>query len=113
ISLATLALILCSGAMAQVVELGGPPQIIVHKTNPHQEQGNPPAGSTGTITPTITYHGGPVMGAPTVYVIWYGNWNQSNGSDTPIGQSIVKDFLSGFSGSPYYVTNASYHGVSG
>jgi len=95
------------------VELGGPPQIIIHKTNPHTQSGNPPAGSTGTITPTITNHGGPVMGAPKVYLIWYGNWNQSNGSDTPAGQTILTDFLSGLSGSPYYVTNASYGGVSG
>ena len=100
-------------AWAQPVEIGGPPQIIIHKTNPHLEAGNPPAGSTGTITPVITYHNGAVMGAPTVYLIWYGNWNQSNGSDTPAGQTIVNDFLYGLSGSAYYVTNASYPGVSG
>jgi hypothetical protein len=47
------------------------------------------------------------MGMPTLYLIWYGNWNQSNGSDTPAGQLIVKD------NSPYYVTNASYGGVTG
>ena len=100
-------------ASAQPVELGGPPQIIVHKTNPHMEAGNPPAGSTGTMTPVISWHGGPVMGAPTAYLIWYGNWNQSNGSDTAEGQAIVNDFLHGLNGSPYYVTNASYAGVSG
>lgn len=100
-------------ALAQPVELGGPPQIIVHKTNPHMEAGNPPAGSTGTISPVISWHGGPVMGAPTAYLIWYGNWNRSNGSDTPAGQAIVNDFLHGLNGSPYYVTNVSYAGVSG
>jgi len=100
-------------ALAQPVEIGGPPQIIVHKTNPHMESGNPPTGSTGTITPVITYHGGPVMGTVHVYLIWYGNWNQNNGSDTPAGQTIVTDFLYGLSGSPYYVTNASYSGVTG
>jgi hypothetical protein len=42
-----------------------------------------------------------------------GNWNQSNGSDTPAGQQIVRDFLYGLGGSPYYQTNASYSGVSG
>lgn len=109
-----LAVTVCAGtALAQPVELGGPPQIIIHKTNPHIESGNPPAGSTGTITPAITFHGGPAMGIPKVYLIWYGNWNQSNGSDTPAGQGIVNDFLFGLSGSPYYVTNASYPGVSG
>jgi len=89
------------------------PQISVHKTNPHNDAINPPAGSTGTITPVITYHGGPVMGAPTVYLIWYGNWNHTSGSDTPAGQAIVNDFLSGLNGSPYYLTNTSYAGVSG
>ena len=53
------------------------------------------------------------MGAPKVYLIWYGNWNQNNGSDTPDGQRIVTDFLFGLSASPYYLTNQSYPGVSG
>jgi Phosphate-induced protein 1 conserved region len=100
-------------ALSQPVEIGGPPQIIVHKSNPHVESGAPPAGSTGTITPAITYHGGAVMGTVNVYLIWYGNWNQANGSDTPAGQTIVTDFLYGLSGSPYYVTNQSYAGVTG
>jgi phosphate-induced protein 1 len=109
-----LASTMCAGsAVAQPAVQGGPPEIIVHKTNPHMEAGNPPAGSTGTITPIITYHNGPVMGMPTIYLIWYGNWNQSNGSDTPAGQAIVNDLLYGLSASPYYVTNASYAGVSG
>jgi Phosphate-induced protein 1 conserved region len=85
--------------------------VIPHRTNPHDEQ--PTAGSTGVQTPDIAYHGGPVLGTPNVYLIWYGNWNQSNGSDTPAGQQIVRDFLHGLSGSNYYVTNSSYPGVSG
>lgn len=100
-------------ALAQPEVMTGPPEIIIHKTNPHTEAGAPPAGSTGTITPVITNHGGPVMGAPTAYLIWYGNWNQSNGSDNPAGQAIVNDFLFGLNGSPYYLTNDSYAGVSG
>lgn len=82
----------------------------VHKTNPHG--GAPTAGSTGIQTPDITFQGGPVMANPNVYLIWYGNWNQSNGSDTPAGQALVNDFLHGLSGSPYYVANASYYGSS-
>ncbi|MBV9611628.1 MAG: hypothetical protein JO091_04110 [Acidobacteriaceae bacterium] len=84
----------------------GTPEIIPHRINSHETA--PTAGSTGTQTPVITYHGGPVMGTPNVYLIWYGNWNQSNHSDTPAGQQIVRDFLYGLSGSNYYVTNASY-----
>jgi Phosphate-induced protein 1 conserved region len=113
-SLAAIVLAVSAGtALAQPVEQGGPPQIISHRTNPHTESGSPPAGSTGFITPLITYHGGPVMGTPTAYLIWYGNWNQGNGSDTPAGQAIVTDFLYGLNASPYYATNASYTGVSG
>ncbi|HZT60159.1 MAG TPA: hypothetical protein VFA21_16245 [Pyrinomonadaceae bacterium] len=71
------------------------------------------AGSTATQTPVITYHGGPVIGTPTVYIIWYGNWNQSNGSDTPAGQQIVRDFVSTDGGSSYFQINTTYSGVSG
>ena len=53
------------------------------------------------------------MNAPAVYLIWYGNWNQSNGSDNAAGQQIIRDLLYGMNGSPYYATNASYTGVSG
>ena len=100
-------------AMAQPPVMTGPPQIIVHKTNPHNQSSAPPPGSTSQITPDITYHGGPIMGRPNVYLIWYGNWNQNNGSDTAAGQQIILDLLYGLSASPYYVTNASYPGVSG
>ena len=90
----------------------GAPEIIPHRTNP-QGAGAPTAGSTGAIKPGIQFHGGPVMNTPTPYLIWYGNWKQTNGSDNPAGQQIVRDAISGLSGSNYYVTNASYSGVSG
>src|ERR1700761_5331761 len=75
-------------AKGQTEEPGGP-LIIPHRTNPQEAE--PTAGSTGVQTPDITYHGGAVLGSPNVYLIWYGNWNQSNGSDTPAGQQIVRD----------------------
>ncbi len=87
-------------------EGAGAPQIIPHRINTHEEA--PSAGPTGVITPDITYHGGPVMATPNVYLIWYGNWNQKNSSDTAAGQEIVRDFLHGLSGSNYYLTNTSY-----
>jgi|SRR5579871_529615 len=100
---------ICAGSvLAQVEPDHG---VVIHKPKAHT--GAPTAGSTGVQTPVITYHGGAVMGTPTVYLIWYGNWNQSNGSDTPAGQAIVNDLVHGLSGSPYYVTNASYTNVSG
>jgi len=90
----------------------GRPQIVPHRPNP-QTGGAPTVGSIGTQSPRIQFHGGPVMFQPTPYLIWYGNWNQSNGSDTASGQQIVRDFIYGLSGSNYYKTNASYSGVSG
>lgn len=100
-----------SQARAQT-EGAGAPEIVPHRVNPHQGE-SPTAGSTGVITPDITYHGGPIMGTPNVYLIWYGNWNQSNSTDTPAGQQVVRDFLHGLSASNYYVTNTSYPGVGG
>jgi hypothetical protein len=90
----------------------GAREVIPHKPNPHKA-GALTAGSTGVITPNITSHGGDVMITPNVYLIWYGNWNQSNGSDTATGQQIVRDFLFGLNGSNYYKTNTSYYGISG
>jgi len=66
------------------------------------------------MSPAITSHGGPVMsGTPVAYLIWYGNWNQNNGTDTPAGQQLVRDFLKGIGGSPYFLINSTYTGVSG
>jgi hypothetical protein len=70
-------------------------------------------GGTGVVTPKITNHGGPVIGTPKIYIIWYGNWNQANGSDTPAGQQIIRDWGHSIGGSPYYLLNTSYPGVSG
>jgi hypothetical protein len=56
----------------------------------------PTAGSTAAATSPITYHGGPVMSSVSkVVLIWYGNWNQKNASDTPAGQQIVRDAIWG------------------
>lgn len=41
--------------------------------------------STGVVTPPIAYNGGALLTVPAVYLIWYGNWNQNNGSDTATG----------------------------
>jgi hypothetical protein len=85
----------------------GQPGVITHPVNP-REGFAPTAGSTGQLTPKIGYHGGPVLGTPNVYLIWYGNWNQSNGSDNAAGQQLVNDFLHGLNNSPYYKINGSY-----
>ena len=89
----------------------GRKEIIFHPPNPHMG-GAPTAGATGAANPKIAFHGGPVMGTPHVYLIWYGNWDQTNNSDTPAGKALVKSFLNGLSGSPYYQINATYAGVT-
>ena len=83
-------------------------RIVVHATNPHETA--PTAGGTASLSP-IGFHGGPVMGTPVAYLIWYGNWTQSNGSDNSTGQAIVRDFLFGVSGKPYFMINTSYNSV--
>jgi hypothetical protein len=65
-------------------------------------------GSTGVVTPLIAYHNGALIGTPTIYYIWYGNWNQSNGSDTPAGQQILRDFGHNIGGSAYFAINTTY-----
>lgn len=84
----------------------GAPEIISHRVYAHSG-GAPTVGSTNA-TSSILYNGGPVLGTPVVYIIWYGNWNQNNGSDTPAGQQIVRDFLNSIGGSPYFNINKSY-----
>ncbi len=101
------------GSSAVAQGLGnGAPEVISHRTNPHGSAA-PTAGGTGSQTPAITYHGGPVMGTPTVYMIWYGNWNQANGSDTLAGQALIQDFIFGLNNSPYYQINTSYGAPTG
>jgi hypothetical protein len=110
-------LALCVGtsaaAMAQVQpENDVIPHKIQHRINPWGATSDAPtAGGTGPMSPAIAWNGGPVMaGAPDVHLIWYGNWNQSNGSDTPTGQTLVRDFISGVSGSNYLAINNAYTG---
>src|SRR5947209_4503688 len=97
---------------AAAQEKGGPPEIVPHGINRHSMGNTVTVGSTSSIKPAISYHGGPVMGVVTPYLIWYGNWTQLNGSDTPAGQQLVRDFLHGLSGSNYYMANASYSGAA-
>lgn len=102
-------------------ERGQQDQIVGHPMNPHFENDGgrasrgsaPTAGSTSVILPPITYHGGQVMSTPTVYLIWYGNWAQTNGTDNAIGQTIVRDFLFGLSNSGYFKINTSYRTPTG
>ena len=67
----------------------------------------PPSGSTSS-TSALLPHTGPVINTPTIYIIWYGNWNQTNGTDTPAGQQIIRDWASNIGSSDYFRINATY-----
>ena len=85
-----------------------------HETNPYQnaEAGALTAGSTGVVTPKINYGGGALLTTPTMYYIFYGNWNQSNGTDTPAATALLIDFAQHIGGSPYFQINKSYSTAS-
>lgn len=85
----------------------GPRDLIEHGRNP-KLPGAVTKGSTGVVTPKITYHNGALISTPNIYYIWYGNWNQTNGSDNPAGQQILRDFAMGIGGSPHYQLNTTY-----
>lgn len=84
----------------------GAPEIISHRVKKHGEAVT--AGATGVVTPAITYHNGPLITSPMIYVIWYGNWNQNNGADTPAGQQIVRDFANSVGASPWWQIMTTY-----
>jgi hypothetical protein len=82
-------------------------------------KGNPPKG--GPINPRpaaspfarsgsngISYHGGPViLGTTNVYYIWYGNWSGNSAT------TILPNFATGLSASPYFNINTTYFDGSG
>lgn len=120
-------LLALSVACAGVASAAGPAKRdadsnkIHHRINDDSPELNPDrtvgdaltAGSTGTLS-AITNHGGPVMsGAPDVHLIWYGNWNQANGSDNAAGQAIVRDFMSHVGGSDWIKINTRGGGYTG
>ena len=53
------------------------------------------------------------MNTPTIYYIYYGNWNQPTGSDTAAGRQILEDFGHTIGGSPYFKINTTYKPSSG
>jgi len=75
----------------------------------------PLAGQKGQIKTDskMAYHNGPIVtGAPGVYFIWYGTWD--NNADNTAVQFILTDFLSNIGGSPYFQINAMYpNGIGG
>jgi len=110
---AAVALLMAGSAFAANEGGTGQPEIIAHRPNPRDAgAGYATAGGTGALS-AITYHGGPVMGTPNVYIIWYGNWAQSNGSDTAAGKALVTSFLGGIGNSAYFKINTTYSASGG
>src|SRR5437879_603198 len=81
-------------------------ETIKHRLNPHGLD-SVPAGSTGVVTPPISYYGGSLITTPNIYYIWYGNWNRSTGSDTAAGQQILRDLALNIGASPYFTINTT------
>ncbi|MDQ6788814.1 MAG: EXORDIUM family protein [Acidobacteriota bacterium] len=95
--------------LTAVAAFAQPEVVVHHKINPHSQSPNnigesATTGGTGTLTP-LNYAGGSLIGTPVIYIIWYGNWSQTNGSDTSAGQQIVRDFSNSIGGSPYFNLN--------
>jgi hypothetical protein len=94
----------------------GQPEIIRHPTNDHASDNASDAGhifaaptfGSTRKTSTLNYYGGPVITTPTIYIIWYGNWNQTNNTDTPSGQQIVTDWAANIGSSDHFRINATY-----
>lgn len=58
----------------------------------------------------ISYHGGPLMlGTPTVYYIWYGNWTPPSPAPNPTTQTILSNFASYIGGTGWYNINTTYY----
>jgi len=112
-SIVSLAIVM---AFLTVTALAQPEVIIHHRTNAHSQGPNaeyaPTAGSTSP-TSALVYHNGAVINTPVIYIIWYGNWNQSNGTDDFNGQSIIRSWAGGIGNSDYFKINAGYPGMSG
>lgn len=61
-----------------------------------------------TATSPISYRGGPLINTPAIYVIFYGNWNQNNGSDTPEGRQIILDWANSVGSSAHFAINQTF-----
>jgi hypothetical protein len=94
---------------AQAVRNGSQPMVPSGKGFPVPGNGGPIKDSVHTGN-QIDYHGGPIMpGTPNVYLIWYGKWNGGPlPSDSLTTVNLIRDFVTGISGSGYEMINSTY-----
>jgi len=57
-------------------------------------------GSTAQMTPPISYHGGPVLTTPNIYLIFYGAWSAAP-DNVNGGKQIAIDFVKNLGGSSW------------
>jgi hypothetical protein len=82
----------------------------VNPMNPGQFNRGGFALATGgtTATTPISYHGGPLINTPAIYIIFYGNWNQTNGSDNAAGKQIIIDWANTVGSSAHLALNQTF-----
>lgn len=101
-------------AFLAVSGMGQPEVIVQHRVNDHSqgihEGYAPTAGSTSATSALIYHNNGPVINTPNIYLIWYGHWNQTNGTDDANGQDIIRAWARGIGGTDYLKINAGYGG---
>jgi len=76
------------------------------------DNGARPTGPAVVTGNGINYNGGPVLkGNPVpIYIIWYGTWTNTTGSNTLATQTLLQTFLSSsaLGGSSYEAINTTY-----
>ncbi|HET9282721.1 MAG TPA: hypothetical protein VFR24_12235 [Candidatus Angelobacter sp.] len=81
------------------------------------DNGARPTGPSVTTGNGINYNGGPVLkGNPVpIYIIWYGTWTNTTGSNTLATQTLLQTFLSSsaLGGSSYEAINTLYGDTTG
>ena len=75
----------------------------IHKKKSGAKSG---AGLDATAPANITYHGGPVINKPVLYLIWYGSWTGNNAT------TIVTNFVKYYGQSPWWTLNRGYNNTS-
>jgi hypothetical protein len=75
-------------------------------------KGSALAAASASSTSNLIYHGGPIQGAPKIYLIEWGSWTASTGD--PDGEGpVLQSFLKGIGGSSWLNTVTQYYQKNG
>jgi hypothetical protein len=74
-------------------------------TRIHKPKSGTSSGSSSS-QPPITYHGGPVMNNPVVYIIWYGNWAGNSAIN------IITNFVQNLGNTAWWNIVRGYNNIS-